>query len=224
MSNLLSTIKALNPHVSVYAIDDEAFAPYGKIVTGYDFSNLLKIMENRAIPAEGNIYVGKDEAMSADAVSKELSENFYAHMPIQIGYCNGNSGKLNALEYHKGSEIDIAVTDLVLLLGDIRDIKDNTLSSSAVKAFVVPAGTACELYSTTLHFAPCKVCDAGFKSIIVLPDGTNLPLKKLPAPKNSEDKLLWMQNKWLIAHPESVPASKGAHAGITGENIEIFYK
>ncbi|WP_337960992.1 DUF4867 family protein [Caloramator sp. mosi_1] len=25
-------------------------------------------------------------------------------MDIQIGYCNGNNFRLNALEYHKGSE------------------------------------------------------------------------------------------------------------------------
>ena len=87
-----------------------------------------------------------------------------------------------------------------------------------------PAGTACELYATTLHFAPCKVSDDGYKSIIVLPYATNLPLDKLPEARNDEDKLLWQQNKWLIAHPDSIPASKGACAGITGDNIEIFYK
>lgn len=223
MTDLLAHIKALNPHIEVYDIRDDIFLQYGKIVDGYDFSSLLTLMQNRDIPAEGNVYVGLDKEMTASDIVFDLSENFYGHMPVQIGYCNGNSYKLNALEYHKGSEIDIAVTDLVLLLGDIHDVKNNTYSSNLVKAFVVPAGTACELYATTLHFAPCKISDAGYKSIIILPQGTNLPLEKLPEAKNNEDKLLWMQNKWLIAHPDSIPASKGAHAGITGDNIEIFY-
>lgn len=223
MSDLLKHIQNANPHIQVHSIFDDEFSRYGKIVDGYDFSPLLALMKNRDIPSEGNVYVGLDDEMTAYDASLGISENFYGHMPVQIGYCNGNSTQLNALEYHKGSEIDIAVTNLVLLLGDIRDIKNNTYKSSLVKAFFVPANTACELYATTLHFAPCKVSDSGYKSIIILPRDTNLPLKKLPEAKNDEDKLLWMQNKWLIAHPDSTPASKGAHAGISGDNVEIFY-
>ncbi|HIT06253.1 MAG TPA: DUF4867 family protein [Candidatus Scybalocola faecipullorum] len=223
MSDVFNTIRNKNPHIRILSVNDAAFSKYGKIVTGYDFSPLIDVMKAKAIPEEGNIYVGKDDDLMACAIADQIALNFYGSMPIQIGYCNGGSTKLNALEYHKGSEIDIAVTNLVLLLGDIRDIKDNTYPSSAVEAFFVPAGTACELYGTTLHFAPCKVEDSGFKSIIILPDSTNLPLDPLPEPRNTEDRLLWMRNKWLIAHPESVPASKGACAGITGDNIEIFY-
>ena len=223
MSDVLNAIRNKNTHINILSVNDSAFSKYGKVVSGYDFSPLIQAMASKDIPKEGNIYVGKDDDLMSCGVAGQISLNFYGDMPIQIGYCNGNSSKLNALEYHKGSEIDISVTDLVLLLGDIRDIKDNTYPSSAVEAFFVPAGTACELYGTTLHFAPCKVDDSGFKSIIILPDNTNLPLDPLPEPKNAEDRLLWMRNKWLIAHPESVPASKGACAGITGDNIEIFY-
>lgn len=221
---MFNTLKALNPHIPLFYITDETFSTYGKVIEGYDFSGLIKTMESKAIPEEGNVYVAKDSDLMNDPLAVELSNVFYGFMPIQIGYCNGNSYKLNALEYHKGSEIDIAVTDLVLLLGDVRNIKDNTLASSTVKAFFVPAGTACELYGTTLHFAPCKVSDSGYKSIIVLPDQTNTPLEVLPKTVDPESKLLWMQNKWLIAHEESIPASKGAHVGITGINIEVFYK
>jgi len=79
------------------------------------------------------------------------------------------------------------------------------------------------LYATTLHFAPCKVADEGYKSIIVLTKGTNLPLPVVPSPLSEEDQLLWMQNKWLIAHPESAPAASGALGGITSANIQINY-
>ena len=43
-------------------------------------------------------------------------------MPIQIGYCNGNNNKLNGLEYHRDSEINIAVTDMVLMIGMEQDL------------------------------------------------------------------------------------------------------
>ena len=39
----------------------------------------------------------------------ELQKKGYGELPIQIGYCNGKNYKLNALEYHRSSEIDVAV-------------------------------------------------------------------------------------------------------------------
>ena len=41
------------------------------------------------------------------------------------------------------------------------------------------------------------------------------------APLNDEDKLLWACNKWLLAHPESGEAAKGAVPALTGVNIDI---
>lgn len=221
---MIELLRQCNPGLNIKHITDAAFKKYGKILEGFDFSECFNIMENRNIPDTGNIYVASDEELMKTALAEDLSNNFYGSMPIQIGYCNGNSNRLNALEYHKCSEVDVAVTDLVLILSDIRNIKNNSLSSSDVEIFYVPAGIAVELYGTTLHFAPCKVSDQGFKSIIVLIQGTNEQLSSLPSPKCDEDKLLWMKNKWLIAHAESPSASNGAFVGITGKNIEIKYK
>lgn len=221
---MINYLKQLNPALQIKSILDETFLNYGKVLDQYDFSQCIEITKTKGIPDSGNVYVASDDELMSTAIAKELSNRFYGNMPIQIGYCNGNSTMLNALEYHKGSEIDVAVTDLVLILADIRDIKHNQLPSTSTEIFFVPQGTAVELYGTTLHFAPCKVSDNGFMSIIVLPEGTNQPLPSIPSPICEEDKLLWMQNKWLIAHKDSIPASKGACAGITGENIEIKYK
>lgn len=219
----LQALQNSNPHITIHHITLDTFRQYGRILEDFDFSPCMSIMEQRGIPAEGNCYVACDDEMMHTSTARDLAERFYGNMEIQIGYCNGNSDRLNALEYHKCSEIDAAVTDLVLLLSDIRRIHDNTLDVSAVEAFYVPAKTAVELYGTTLHFAPCKVTDSGYKSIIVLTKGTNAPLPSLPECAEGEDALLWMQNKWLIAHPESVPASKGACAGIQGTNLPIYY-
>ena len=216
-------LKEKNPHITISKITDASFQKYGNIIEGYDFADALQALEQKDTPELGNIYVAEDPDFMRLPVICELQEGFYGHMPIQAGYCNGGSSKLNALEYHKGTEIDVAGTDLVLLLSATYQIRNNTLASSEVEGFYLPAGTAVELFGTTLHFAPCKVWASGFKSIIILPKGTNSPLDALPVPKSMEDKLLWMQNKWLIAHKESVPASKGACVGITGDNIEIYY-
>lgn len=221
---MIKNLKESNPDLNLHHIEDAAFLQYGKELTNYDFSEYIDIMRQRSIPVTGNIYTGNDPELYACKVTAEISALSYASMPVQIGYCNGTNDQLNALEYHKGNEITIAVTDLVLLLGDIRDIHTNRYASELIDAFFMPAGSACELYGTTLHFAPCKVSDSGFKSIIILPAGTNTPIDKNISPASEEDQLLWMSNKWLIAHPDSKSASNGAYAGITGKNIELRYK
>ena len=138
-------------------------------------------------------------------------------LPVQIGYCNGHNEKLNGLEYHRSSEINIAVTDMILLLGKQQDIEsDDTYDTAKVKAFFVPAGTV-EVYATTLHYAPCGVDKKGFRCVVVLPKGTNYPIEQPHLLK--EDKLLAASNKWLLAHEEAKIA--GAFNGLKGENISI---
>ena len=220
MLNRLNEVNSFD----VKPVDDPGFRKYGKVLTKYDFSGLLEYLEQKtAIPQEGNCYVASEPEMEKEAVYELLKKNFYADMPLEIGYCNGKNSKLNALEYHKGSEIDVAGTDLVLLLAPLEAIEDNRLDTKLVEAFYVKAGTALELYATTLHFSPCKLSDNGFKCVIILPDQTNTPLEQIPEMVEEEDRLLWMRNKWLIAHAESVPASKGAHVGLVGENLEVRY-
>ncbi len=212
-----------NPHILIYPITHDSFRQYGRIVEEYDFSPWIQTMAQIPVPAEGNVYTADEQLLSGTDLAQQIRQGLYADMPIQVGYCNGNSSNLNALEYHKTQELNVAITDLVLLLADIRDIQNNTLSVNTVKAYYLPAGTACEIYGTTLHFAPCKVSDTGYKCIVVLPEGTNTPITLNNQAASGEEKLLWMQGKWLIAHKDSIPASKGAHVGIVGENIRIQY-
>lgn len=219
---LLNDLQKKNPSITIHSLTDECFAEYGRILTGFDFSECMNIMAQRKVPAEGNCYIASDDEMMATRIADTISRNFYGGMPVEIGYCNGRTRKMDALEYHKGSEINAAVYDMIVLLDSIKNIHNNILPSSGVKAFLVPAGTAIELYGTTLHFAPCAVSDTGYKSIVVLPAGTNEVLDELPSPQCDEDKLLWMKNKWLIAHKDSAAAEEGAYVGITGTNIEIF--
>ncbi len=78
-----------------------------------------------------------------------------------------------------------------------------------------------ELYATTLHYAPCHTDPAkGFRVLVVLPKGTNTAKPDFK-PESQEDKMLWANNKWLLAHPESAEAKDGAWRGLTGPNIDI---
>ena len=123
------------------------------------------------------------------------------------------------MEYHRNSEINVAVTDIVLLLGCQQDIADDfTYETEKIEAFLVPAGTAIEVYATTLHYAPCHVQDSGFQCVVVLPRGTNTELT-FETGKTGEESLMTAKNKWLIAHKEA--GIEGAFAGLVGENLEI---
>ena len=204
--------------MKIQNVADDTFRRYGKVLEGYDFTELLKEMKHTPVP-ENVIYVPSVEEMEALPIAKELQNKGYGGLPIEIGYCNGHNKKLNGLEYHRSSEINVAVTDMVLLIGHQQDVqKDFTYDTSKVEAFLVPAGTAVEVYATTLHYAPCHVNEAGFQCVVVLPKGTNTELT-FDKVNKGEDRLLTAKNKWLIAHEEA--AIEGAFNGLKGINIEI---
>lgn len=205
--------------MQIYSVTDPKFKKYGKIVKDIDFSELIAKMEECTPLPDGVEYVPGLAELEALPVMQELSEKAYGEMPIQIGYCNGHNCMLNALEYHRDSEINIAATDAILMLGWQPDVTDDfTYDTSLVEAFLVPKGTAVEVYATTLHYAPCGVDGAGFKVGIVLPKGTNLDLAKAHA--GGEDGHLTAVNKWLIGHPEG-GLPEGSPLGLIGKNLNV---
>ena len=204
--------------MNLIPVTDAKFKKYGRVVKDVDFKELIEEMKKTPCP-EDVIYVASVPELEALPVFNELVERTYGEMPVQIGYCNGKNKLLNALEYHRSSEINVGATDAILLVGHQQDITpDFTYDTSLVEAFLLPKGTAVEVYATTLHYAPCSVGDQGFKVGIILPRETNYPLDDNH--DGWEDKLLAAKNKWLIGHPEG-GLPEGSHLGLIGENITI---
>ena len=204
--------------MKIQKVTDASFGKYGKVLTEYELDGILKEMEHTPLPKDG-IYVPSVEELEALPVAEVFKNRAYGGLPIQIGYCNGDNHKLNAVEYHRSSEINIAVTDMILLIGMQQDIEaDYTYDTSKIEAFLVPAGTAIEVYATTLHYAPCTAAEGGFRCVVILPAGTNTELT-FPAGKSGEDRLITAKNKWLIAHAEA--GIEGAFCGLRGENITL---
>lgn len=208
--------------MNIKPVTDPSFDAYGAVVAGYDFSGLLGALEQHTDkPADSVIYVPGDDKLEALPVAGQIRDNLYGGMPVQIGYCNGSNRTLNCLEYHRGSEINIAADDVILLLAPLQKVKGNKLDTSNVEAFSLPKGKAVLLYETTLHYAPCNgTGESGFRVVIVLPKDTNTEKPDIK-PLNDEDRLLWARNKWLIAHPESPEAGQGAFVGLTGNNVTV---
>ena len=184
---------------------------------GIDFTPLITELKKTPVP-DGVDYLPSVKELESTEVMSHLSVKSYGEMPIQIGYCNGHNKMLNALEYHRDSEVNVAATDAILILGLVGDIRNLTYDTAKAEAFLVPAGTAVEVYATTLHYAPCGVDGKGFQVAIVLPKGTNYPLKEKH--DGGEDNHITAVNKWLLGHPEGgLPA--GSPMGLIGKNLNI---
>ena len=204
--------------MEIFSVRDEKFRKYGNVRDNIESTKLLKGMEHTPLP-EDVIYVPSVEELEAVPEAQAFQNRVFGGLPIQIGYCNGNNHKLNAVEYHRNSEINIAVTDMILLLGWLPDVTDEfTYDTSKIEAFMVPAGTVVEMYETTLHYAPCNAAEGGFKCIVILPKITNTDIDFALATEG-EDTLMTAKNKWLIAHEDA--AIEGAFNGLRGENISL---
>ena len=205
--------------MKILSVNDPEFRKYGKVITGIDFSNIIREMGNMPCPDGEVVYVPSQPELEAASEAKQVAESLYGGMPVQIGFCNGDNVMLNAVEYHRDSEINVAVTDLIMLWGSESDITDDfTYDTSKIVAFHIPAGTAVECYATTLHYAPCNYEGNKFRCVVVLPKGTNTDLD-FKAEATPEDKLLFARNKWLIGHPDA--KIDGAFNGLVGKNINV---
>ena len=205
--------------MEIKKVTDIAFRKYGRVLEGIDFTQLLAALEKTPCP-DNVVYVASEPLLEATDAMEVLQTVAYGEMPIQIGYCNGHNKKLNALEYHRDSELNIAGSDAVLIVGLRADVTDEmTYDTSKAEAFLLPKGMGVEVFATTLHYAPANPGEEGFRVVIVLPRGTNTELKS--AHKGpGEDANLTAVNKWLIGHPEG-GLPEGSPLGLIGENLSI---
>jgi ureidoglycolate hydrolase len=209
--------------MKIVPVSDPSFKEYGRVLEGYNTNDMMAALAKTPLPNQGTVYVGSDQGLEQVKLEEELYKNFSGFLPIQVGYCNGHNTKLNCLEYHRSSEINMGTEDFILLLAKRSEIEDGKLDTSKVKAFLVKKGVLVEVFATSLHYAPCEAKpNQGFQVLVVLPKRTNEPL---PPNKvtvvDPENKMLWAKNKWLLAHQESSEAKSGAYVGLVGSNIDI---
>ena len=206
----------------MHTITHDNFRPYGRILP-LDLTDFVTYMKSREpVVKDEVVYEASVPELEKLTLFQTLEQEVFGGLPIELGHCSGWNRKLNGLEYHRSSEIDLAATDLILMLGRQQDIDWNTYTydTAKVECFRIPAGTAVELYATTLHFAPCSMGDMEFRMGVALPRGTNEILDK-PAAGGGENRLLLNKNKWLLAHAESGLQKQGAWIGLHGNNSAL---
>ena len=97
----------------IHEVTEECFKKYGKVIDSIDLTELVSTMQTVEIPADV-VYEPSISALEKLKCATELQQKTYGELPIQIGWCIGNNHKLNAVEYHRCSEVNIAATDAIL--------------------------------------------------------------------------------------------------------------
>jgi len=222
---MLDQLIQRNNEIHIQSILDPSFKRFGRVLNSEDFKESFDYLDfHTNIPEKDNYYIAHDPLFEKAITEASGIHHVFGNMPVEFGYVNGNNSKLNALEYHKSSEINIMLSPCVVMLARPEDMINNTLNTDMITAFFIPKNTVIELHSMTLHFSPCKVQPTGFKCGVILPFGTNMEFIKSKSLNIDENELLFKTNKWIIVHPEHQKMiDLGAHIGIIGPNIQIKY-
>jgi hypothetical protein len=222
-NTIFNEIKKLNTNQNIKSIFDCSFNLYGRVLDSTPYTNLCNLLQSSTVITENNVYVAS-ESKIFDQEAHDAAKNFFGGMDIQIGYCNGMNQTLNGMEYHKSPEVIIAGTDILLFLAKPSDLKDfSTLESSCAKVFFAPKGSAFSLNPEILHLSPSCTHQSGFKSVIILPKGTNLDLEEKVEDGEKESIILFKKNKWIITHKDRKPlVSQGVKIGIKGINSRLI--
>lgn len=209
-------LQNLNPKLTLKAINNENFNRYGCIID-QDFTSLVTSYDlNYPIPLKGNQYVNSILELENDPFIKQLCFKVYGGLEVMAGVVVGNNNVLNGIEYHQCSEVIIAITDYVLVVGDRRDMHANDYDTTLCELFYVSKGMVIECYPSTLHYTPIAVDRNGFKTICLLLKGTGDTLI------NGPSGILKKKNKWFIAHPTNIDKIQaGDSVGLHGDLIKI---
>ena len=208
---MIKQLRLLNPELKILTTAEKS-ALYEKVEG--DFSEIIA-MSAKLKPNYANDYIPNDIESQQTSIVKEVESTVFGELAVQAGWCFGGIPFMNGMEWHKTSEVVVACTDAVLLLGSIYDVENDTYDSAKAIGLYIKKGEAVELKPMTLHYAPLPVGEY-FKVAIILPLGTNLPLTG--GIKGAKRAV----NKWLLVHPENAEDIKaGGKQGIVGDNIKL---
>lgn len=200
--------------IKIYTVHDGEFAAFGRVISVPFFDKFDRCADKIEMPKTSSAYRASEPSFESEETMCYYRDLF-GGLDVQIGYCWGENSLLNALEWHKSSEISVALTDMIMLFGDLRIMKDDKYDTSNVKAFLLKRGESIEIFATTMHFCPIGVDGKKFANVVILPRGTNTPLAR-----TTDDKRLISTNKWIIIHPDfKKQVELGRVIGLIGENI-----
>jgi len=124
MDNTLSFLQSQNPDLTFYCVQHPSFVKYGQIYHDIQVTSLIQIALVNFPFVKGTIYVASSIDLEKCKCIDKIKRSCFGETEIQAGLCWGDNTKLNGMEYHKSSEVIIAATDLILMLGQRSDITE----------------------------------------------------------------------------------------------------
>ncbi|MGN1281927.1 MAG: xylulokinase [Succinivibrio sp.] len=202
-------------------VTDIEFERYGKVVEDIPTDSIIELLEQTPM-TEGTDYKPSVELLERPDLKKILEEQVFGGLKIQVGYCNGHNRDLNALEYHRNSELNIAANDALLMVAPMTAVHDGIIDTNDVEIFRVRRGQAVLFYETTLHYAPCVADnEEHFRMAVVLPKDTNTDRPE-DVYRLNESGYLTHNNKWLFAHKDSPEGRAKVSTGrLIGTNLSL---
>lgn len=215
----IKKIIELNPEMKIYSSSALEFNGLGRILN-YDATDVIKyVEENISFKQEKASYKLDYSELHSFPFFEKVKNEIYGQLDIQFGIVSGLNEYLTGIEYHQCSEVNVAFTDCLLLLGKTYQLKENKFDAQKVKAIYLQKGEVVEIFNTTLHYTPIQVEEEGFSLGVILLEGTNSDIDYIPG------SLLTKKNKWYICHPsQKAKVQIGNIPGLLGEMIHVNNK
>lgn len=219
---MLEQLKQMNSNLQIFTTKDKEFQQYGRSLD-IDATSLIDYLSSQTEKDEIKnaakaSYVTDREDLHDFVCIPQIQKDIFGYLPIQTGVVKGRNQSLTGTEFHQGSEVNVAVTDCLLVLGNKYDMIDNTIDVSQMDVFYVEKGEVLEIYPTTLHYTPIEANNEGFSLVVILIEGTNTDID---FEKNS---MLCKKNKWYVCHSsQTAKIEQGFRVGLTGDLLTIKY-
>lgn len=85
MNTELEALRSRNPGVEILPAADPQFASYGRLLTGFDLSEIEAWGRTVAMPESGNAYQASDAVLEALPAAQAIGLAVYGGMPFQAG-------------------------------------------------------------------------------------------------------------------------------------------
>lgn len=215
----IELIRMKNPDKVIQDINDVNFTRFGNVlnVEKNKVDEIIKYVDEELLrPEVGSEYIVNIEDMHAFPIMNKIKHDIYGEMDIECGICHGHNDTLMGLEFHQGSEVNIAVSDFILAIARKEQMKNQKIYNEQLSLFYVPKGSVIELYDKTLHYCPFSSENEGFSCVVVLLDKTNTAIDYQP------NDMLVKRNKWFVAHEDNkAKIEAGNVIGLLGEALKI---
>lgn len=133
-------------------ITDKEFKRYGKLRPVHDFIGAIRFVESVPIPKEGLYRVESDPVhLESLKAYGEMSKEYFAGLPLYIGYSVGNNTSTFPMRYHKSSTIFVAVSEITMGFCS-QEEKDDIIQQ--IEWFSLPARTIIEVFGSVVCSSP----------------------------------------------------------------------